>query len=250
MAVLTRSDEPGLAAVFRAVASRNAFEETVERLEQAIALGILQPGESLPSERRLVTLLNVSRSTLREAIRVLQHAGYVETTRGRGGGTTVVARADQITDKDARRLVRAMGSGLFDLLDQRRVLESGAAELAAERAGADDVQRLYRLLDDEAGAAAQRADFRRTHSQLHLGIAHAAGSEQLVNGIAEVHFRLADVIAAARLAQATINRSPHTHKRIVDAIGRHDAQAARQHMTGHVLATDRFLRSYARGESV
>src|SRR5580698_10589419 len=62
-------------ALFRPVRAGNAFEETVERLLQTIRLGVVGPGERLPAEREMAARLNVSRVTVREAIRALQQAG-------------------------------------------------------------------------------------------------------------------------------------------------------------------------------
>ena len=82
----------GAGAVFRPLRSGNAFEETVERLLQAVRQGVVNPGERLPAERELAVRLGVSRVTLREAIGSLREAGYLCSRRGRGGGTFVVAR--------------------------------------------------------------------------------------------------------------------------------------------------------------
>ena len=79
-----KDDDPG--GVFAPVRTANAFEQTVERLGRAIRMGLLAPGERLPSERDLAERLALSRSTVREALRVLQEAGYLEARRGRGGG--------------------------------------------------------------------------------------------------------------------------------------------------------------------
>ena len=76
---------------FRPVHWQSAFEETVERLSQAIKLGAVVVGEQLPSERELVSKLEVSRTTLREAIRALQQEGILRTQRGRSGGTFVAS---------------------------------------------------------------------------------------------------------------------------------------------------------------
>jgi DNA-binding FadR family transcriptional regulator len=78
-------------ALLRPVRAGNAFEETLERLLTAIKLGIVAPGARLPPERDLAERLSVSRVTLREAIRALQQSGYVESRRGRYGGTVVVS---------------------------------------------------------------------------------------------------------------------------------------------------------------
>ncbi len=230
----------GMEVVFRPVASRNAFEETIERLEQAIALGVIQQGERFPPERELITLLNVSRSTLREAMRTLQRAGYVETSRGRSGGTVVTASTAEITERDARRLARELGSELFDLLDQRRVLEPGAAELAAERASADELVPLY--AQSRALARDRNAAFLLEHSQIHLGIARLCHSPTLVASIAQIHYKLADALASARLASAKIAMDDVSHERILDAIAARNGPEARRLMSEHILVPDRFFR--------
>src|SRR5688572_29476008 len=77
-------------AAWRPVRGGNAFEITVARLVQAIKLGLVAVGERLPAERDLAERLRVSRVTLREAIAALREAGYLESRRGRAGGTVGV----------------------------------------------------------------------------------------------------------------------------------------------------------------
>jgi DNA-binding transcriptional MocR family regulator len=91
--VVGTAERPALAydAVLRPVRQGNAFEETVERLLQVIKLGMAPVGGRLPAERDLSLRLGVSRATLRDAIAALQRAGYVESRRGRYGGTFVRA---------------------------------------------------------------------------------------------------------------------------------------------------------------
>ena len=79
------TDDP----LLRPVKDGNTFEQTVERLATAIRMGVVETGERLPPERDLADQLNVSRVTLREAIKALNQAGYVMSTRGRTGGTVV-----------------------------------------------------------------------------------------------------------------------------------------------------------------
>src|SRR3954452_14672012 len=117
-------------ALFRPVRAGNAFEETVERLLQAIRLGVVGAGERLPSERELAARLGVSRVTLREAIRALADAGYVQSRRGRYGGTFVT---ESLPPTRGGRPRDELAASLEDVLTVRRVLEAGAAEAAAAR---------------------------------------------------------------------------------------------------------------------
>jgi len=238
---------PILAAdlVFRPVESKNTFEETVERLEQAIALGFVQPGENFPAERRLCAIMGVSRATLREAMRVLSRAGYVRASRGRDGGTVVIARAADLSEKAARRFARSLGNELFELLDQRRILECSAVELAAERHKTADLAWMYDLVAMQL----DNDNFTRMHPQIHLGFAKLASSAWLITSIAGVHFKLHDLLAASSLARISIPARNVTHKRILDAVAKRDAQGARDLMEEHLGIMDRFLRSYAKGSS-
>src|SRR5215210_6480684 len=85
------AQDAALSAVFEPVAPLTTFEETVDRLGTAIRLGILSPGTRLPSERELADQLDISRSTLRQAITTLVQSGHLHSVRGRGGGTFVAS---------------------------------------------------------------------------------------------------------------------------------------------------------------
>src|SRR3954452_598914 len=76
-------------AIFERVQPPTTFEETVERLGTAIKVGLLSPGSKLPPERELAKQLDISRSTLRQALTTLVQSGHLVAARGRGGGTFV-----------------------------------------------------------------------------------------------------------------------------------------------------------------
>ena len=119
--------------LFRPVRAGNAFEETVERLLQTIRLGVVGPGGRLPAEREMAARFKVSRETVREAIGALKQAGYVESHRGRYGGTFVTRALPRPSRRNVKQMAQQMGSGLDDALTMRYVLEVGAAEAAALR---------------------------------------------------------------------------------------------------------------------
>jgi len=98
------------AAVFRAVRTGNAFKETVERLLEGVKLGVYAPGDRLPPERELTRRLGISRITLREALRELAAAGYVETKRGRFGGTFILRQPEPMVYDELTKTARDMGA--------------------------------------------------------------------------------------------------------------------------------------------
>ena len=127
--------------------SANAFEVTVERLGSTIKMGLFGPGEQLPTERDLCELMGVSRTTVREAIRVLTVQGIVRVRRGRSGGTFVCSQLTSPNVMELRKQVQRRGASLIEILDHRLVVETGIAELAAERRPAELHQRLVELAE-------------------------------------------------------------------------------------------------------
>src|SRR5215467_2027438 len=120
--------------VFSPVADGAVVEQTVRRLGEAIGLGLIEVGERLPPEAELSTRLAIAPMTLREALRILREAGYLETRRGRGGGTFVRRSLPQQPTREARRNLASLTvEELSDLMDFRVAVSGAAVALAAER---------------------------------------------------------------------------------------------------------------------
>jgi DNA-binding FadR family transcriptional regulator len=231
-------------ALFRPVRAGNAFEETVERLLTAIKLGIVAPGSRLPPERELSERLSVSRVTLREAIRALQHSGYVQSRRGRYGGTFVNPVLPKPTQPVARRPASRIGGDLDDALALRQVLEVGAAEQAA-RKGLDDHEagHLTACMKD-CGQAADETEYRRLDSRLHLAVAEVVGSPSLTAAVADVRMRINRFLDAIPALEPNMAHSESQHRHIVAAILADDVEAARRAMGEHLAATAALLHGF------
>jgi DNA-binding FadR family transcriptional regulator len=231
-------------SVFAPVPVRNAFEVTVERLAQGIRLGVLAGGTRLPPERELADTFGVSRVTLREAIRALRDAGLVESRRGRGGGTFVVAPTTGVRGHGrAAKLGSPTFSSMDDALDLRRVIEPGAAALAATRTlSAADRASLRRYLDEATNC---RADARRlADSRLHLAIAALGGSASITAVVADVQMKLDELLRGIPVIAANISHSNAQHAAIVDAILAGRADQARVQMEEHCDGTAALLRGF------
>ena len=227
-------------ALFRPVRAGNAFEETVERLLQAIRLGVVGVGERLPSERELAERLGVSRVTLREAIRALSDAGYVESRRGRYGGTFV---NDVLPGPPEHTGGAVDAAVLEDALSLRYVLETGAAEMAAARSLTPaDRRHLTSTLAEAASASLE--DYRRKDSRLHLAIAEVTASGSLTTAMADARTRVNQLLDQIPLLEPNLEHSNAQHEAIVDAILAGDAVAARQAMAEHIDGTASLLRAF------
>jgi DNA-binding FadR family transcriptional regulator len=242
LVLVTRAED----ALFRPVRAGNAFEETVERLLTAIKLGVAEPGSRLPAERDLAARLDVSRVTLREAIRALQRSGYVESRRGRYGGTFVNRVLPTLTKSAARRLTKQTGHDLEDTLTLRDVLESGAAEQAARAApaaGGADAVALVTCFEDCAHAG-DVPEYRRLDSRFHLAVAETAGSPSLTASVARVRMWVNGYLDAIPVLERNVAHSEDQHKTVVDAILAGDPETARRAMTEHLHATAALLRGF------
>ena len=229
-------------AVFSPVPVRNAFEVTVERLARSIRLGVLVEGDQLPPERELAETFGVSRVTLREAIKALRAANLVESRRGRGGGTFVVAPPHLLLG-ERQKIERSVAANLEDTLALRRVVEPGAATLAASRTlTAADRASLLRYLDEATNVAPSVR--RLADSRLHMAIAALGGSASVTAAVADAQMRLDELLRAIPVIPANIAHSDRQHAAIVDAILGGQADRARIEMEEHVDGTGALLRGF------
>jgi DNA-binding FadR family transcriptional regulator len=234
--------------LLRPVRGGNAFEETIERLLQTIRLGLISPGDQLPPERELATMLEVSRDTVRDAISSLVDASYLVVRRGRYGGTFVVNEVPSGAielGRDGELLARAAFTTdeISDVLILREILETGAARHASERAlTAAEREQLWAVLKESA--AAENGDYRRLDSRLHLLIAELAGSSSLLSQVAQSRMRVNELLDGIPLLAPNIAHSNEQHEQIVLAILTGDAEGASSAMRDHVSGSASLLRGF------
>lgn len=230
---------PGLAgAVLGPLRRANALEDATARIVQTIRLGVVAPGDSLPSERELAALFGVSRDTVREAIRELGETGFLVSRRGRYGGTFV---ADPLPQPP--HPVRVAADELEDVLGLRRVLEPGAAAAAAARALAAP-ERQALTARQRATHAAAPDDYRRADTLLHLAIAELSGIRSLLPLVAENRARINEWLDTFPLLPRNIEHSNAQHDAVVAAIlagAPSDATAA---MLEHLEGSEALLRGF------
>lgn len=229
-------------AVLRPVRGHHAFEACVEQLGTAIRLGVYPLGSALPSERDLAALLGVSRATLLEAMAALREAGLVETTRGRGGGTVVTLKPRTPSARAAARVVPARRADWLDALDYRRIVEPGAAWLAASIELTDVRRGQLERAHADVSKAARAAAHRQADSRFHLTIASLADSPRVIEAVTSVQSTLHEMLLAIPVLDANIAHSDRQHATLVRAIVTGDAERARKVMEEHCDDTAALLR--------
>ena len=234
-----------LGALLGPVRAGNAFEETVERLLTVIKLGVVAPGERFPPERELAGMLGISRITLREAIRELQQAGYVESRRGRFGGTFVLSPMPAPDPAVVRRAAQQDLAGMADALTFRLAVDTGAAQVLALSAG--DRGRDVLLARLAAVNMASPADYRRLDTLFHLAIAELTGSSLLAAACADARMRLNDLLNAIPVLRHNIAHTAAQHAAIVEAILAGDPERARSAVAEHLDGTGALLRGFLAG---
>ena len=166
--------------MFTPVRTRRTFEEAAEQIADKVRAGELRVGDKLPAERDLALQMEISRPTLREAVKVLVDAGLLEVRRGPGGGMFVAADVvpvELVREKSTMRVGEVAA-----VLEARRLVEPRVAQLAAVRATEEDVVALERSIDAmrrivERGYAPEDEDrFLQLDVQFHLALARAAGN--------------------------------------------------------------------------
>jgi DNA-binding FadR family transcriptional regulator len=237
---VTAADE--LTTLLGPVRTGNAFEETVERLLKVIKLGLVAPGGKFPAERELAARLGISRLTLREAIRALQESGYVESRRGRFGGTFVTYVPPAPSAAEVARLAREDPGKLADALTFRMAVETGAAEALARSGGVRAQAELLARLAAVNGAGPE--DYRRLDTLFHLSIAELTGSSLLAAACADARMRLNDLLNAIPVLQRNIDHTASQHAAIATAILSGDTEAARQAVAEHLDGTGALLRGF------
>lgn len=151
---------------FEAIAPARAVDEISAQVREMIASGRLKPGDRLPAERELAARLHVSRNTLREALRALEHAGIVEMRKGATGGAFVRPGSPAAIVNGLRDLYHLGAITPAQLTEARIWLSEIVVRVACERATEDDFAALEANIESARAAEAagnfdERAHFNR-----------------------------------------------------------------------------------------
>jgi len=216
----------------RQVRKTKVYHEIVDQIKDLITEGRIKPGDRLPPERELAELFKASRNSVRDAIRVLEQMGLIESRQGDGTYVRTLS-PEELAEPLALCLLQSR-TQMGELWEVRRVLEPALAESAAARITEEELAELEAVLDAqrqkvEAGFIGLEED-----AAFHQGIAEAARNAVMLR----VMDTLVDLLRQSRERSLQQRDRPHYshagHVRILAALRRRDAVAARAEMLQHL----------------
>ncbi len=215
-----------------------SYEAIVARITGLIEAGHLRPGDRLPPERELAERLGTSRATVREACRVLEHMGLLDSRIGSGRYITSPPAMPSPAGEPYPQGAEA--ATLLDYFAVRKIVEVPMAELAAQNARAADIVNLKKAVDLMSDAAAEPL---ASDLAFHMAVAEASGNSFIAplmrTGLFEM-YRVATFTTALPGWRAEVTAE---HLRIYEAIVAHDPERARQIMKEHLDRAETALRS-------
>lgn len=219
--------------MYKTVQSLRLYEQIVRQIEESILKGTLKPGDQLPAEPELAHQFNVSRTAVREAVKVLREKGLVEAYSGRGTFITNGTSQSIRQSFDLMMKIR-QPEGSAGLVEVREILEPQIAALAATRAGEQHLAAMRQAIAVMDRTLHQAEAFIEADNNFHLSLAEAAANPLILSLIDSIVALLKEQrMGIFRLNQGG-ERGQFHHKRIFAAIERRDPEGAREAMRAHL----------------
>lgn len=208
------------------------YEKVVQQIQRLIRDGLLKPGDKLPPERELVEMFQVSRSSLRDAIRALELMGLVEARQGEG---TVVRKpsSDSLINPIAAMLLQEREL-VSELLEFRAMIEPALARRAATYVSAEDLKHLKNILRRQKEKVDRRELAIEEDSEFHYAIAKIAKNSVVLKVLDTFMDLLRESREKSLQVEGRLQRSLAGHRQILQAIERHDPSAAETAMRRHI----------------
>jgi len=222
---------------FGTVGNKSALvDRVVHKIQEQILSERLVVGTKLPPEREFAEQLGVSRTVLREAVRVLSAKGLLETTHGVGTTVRALTREEMVAPLNL--FLRSWGRdvSLNHLHQVRSLLEVENIGLAAEQATEEDIQDLRRILEEMEAAKGSPLLFAAKDSEFHRRLAQTAHNPLLTLLLDSIHDLMVGIRELVARESGLVERVMPAHNEMLDCIVLRDAKRARQAMRAHLLA--------------
>ena len=217
--------------VFRAIEQKKVSSQIVDQVKTLIASGKLKPGDTLPPERELMKVFNVSRPTLREALNMLSIMGFIQVSQRQR--TKVKSLVPSNITEPLRHLLKEDIKTSLELVDARAIIETANAALAAERADEEDIARQEECIEKMRINLREDDTLNKEDANFHLTIAEATHNKIQTHLMFSIYDLLKETVGLCYYNDEAENIFQQ-HCRIVEAIKEKDPQRAKERMEEHL----------------
>jgi GntR family transcriptional repressor for pyruvate dehydrogenase complex len=221
------------------------YKLVADQLLELIAAGRLRPGDPVPPERELVENYSVGRSSVREALRMLESRGLIEA---RGNGTFTVSHARNTLNQSLELLLSVAEADLHELFEIRRILEGECAALAAARRREPDLVRMRAAIAEMESGIGSEDEYIAADLEFHLTIAEATGNRVAAHLMHALRDQLHRALGTVYQIPHSAERSLAQHREIIEAIGARRPDEARASMQAHIGRVEREIDTIAERE--
>jgi GntR family transcriptional regulator, transcriptional repressor for pyruvate dehydrogenase complex len=224
---------------YRPIDRRKTYQLVAEQLIELIGSRRLKPGDVLPPERELVGSYGVGRSSVREALRMLESRGLIES---RGNGSFAVAELRNLLDRSLDLLITVEEADYPELFEVRRILEGEAAALAALRRSKDQLAAMGAAIGAMEDGLGSEQEFITADLEFHLVVAAATKNRVIVHLMHAIRSLLQRSLSSSYNIKGSPERAIEMHRLILEAITGRRPEEARQLMQEHVARVERDIR--------
>lgn len=225
---------------------RKVYELLAERLVAQISHHTLRPGDPLPTERELSQSYRVGRSSVREALRILESKGLIKSV---ANGAFVVAEYANPLNSSLDLLLTLQEASLRELFEVRKILEVEYAGLAAIRRSDEDREAMGEAIDEMVAGLSAQDRYIAADLRFHLTVAGATGNRIALHMMQAIRAPLQHALASIYHIPGSPQRSIEQHRRILEAVAARDAAAARHRMREHLLKVEHDIEKVLAGSS-
>ena len=219
--------------VYKLVRTARLYEQIVQQIEESIVSGTLKTGDQLPAERDLAQRFGVSRTAVREAVKALREKGLVEAFSGRG--TFITDATNQAVRQSLDLMVKiGQPEGSSYLAEVRAILEPEIAGLAANRIQESELATMREAVATMDRSGSDPDAYIEADLDFHLALAEGADNPLILSLLDSIVGLLREQRLRIFKVPGGPERGQIYHKRILDAVERRDAQAAREAMRAHL----------------
>ncbi len=222
------------------VQTTRASEEIYEQIRQLILKGEIKPGEHLPSERKMMEMMQRSRPTIREAMRMLEREGYIRIQSGSSGAVVQEFNVDNAV-QSLETVIQFQKLTIADILEFRRMTEDDAAALAAERRTEEDLAELRKIVQNSSEAIGRPEEFIQYDLQFHLVLARATRNQMysIMMRVCRdtIEKTLVDLLenGSSRELEERYARIQRDHQALLDAVEEKNGKKAEEIMAVHLF---------------